>query len=59
MTKAQARVKIYEREKIDQNVPLKTPAMTGIKAGGSRYPVIMKKQNYLDQNGKSSAPTQF
>ena len=59
MAKAQARIKIYEREKIDLKVPLKTPAMAGIKAGDSRYPVIMKKQKYLDQNGKSSALTQF
>ena len=56
MAKVQARIKIYEREKIGK-VPLKTPVMAGIKAGDSRYPVIMKKQKYLDQNGKSSAPT--
>ena len=52
MAKAQARVKIYEEENIDQKVPLKTLAMTDIKTGDSRYPVITKKQNHLDQNEK-------
>ena len=33
--------------------------MGDIKAGDSRYPVITKKQKYLDQNEKSSAATQF
>ena len=50
MAKAQARVKINERENIDQKVPLKTLTMTDIKAGNSRYPVITKKQKYMDQN---------
>ena len=58
MAKAQARVKIYE-ENIDQKVPLKTLTMADIKTGDSRYPVITKKQRYLDQNEKSSAATQF
>ena len=49
MAKAQARVKINERENIDQKVPLKTLTMTDIKAGNSRYPVITKKQKYMDQ----------
>ena len=53
MAKAQARVKIY-----DQTVPLKTLTMVDIKADESRYPVITKKQEYLDQNEKSSAATQ-
>ena len=59
MAKAQARGKIYEGEKIEQKVPLKTLTMTDIKAGDSRYPVITKKQKYLDQSEKSSAATQF
>ena len=59
IAKAQARVKIYEEENIDQKVPLKTLTMADIKAGDSRYPVITKKQKYLDQNEKSSAATQF
>ena len=50
MAKAQARVKIYEGESIDQKVLLKTLTMTDIKAGYSRYPVIRKKQKYLDQD---------
>ena len=50
MAKAQARVKIYEGENIDQKVLLKTLTMTDIKAGYSRYPVIRKKQKYLDQD---------
>ena len=58
MAKAQARVKIYEGENIDQKVPLKTLTMADIKADDSRYPVITKKQKYLDQNEKSSAATQ-
>ena len=33
--------------------------MGDIKAGDGRYPVITKKQKYLDQNEKSSAATQF
>ena len=33
--------------------------MADIKAGDSRYPVITKKQKYLDQNEKSSTATQF
>ena len=33
--------------------------MTDIKVGDSRYPVITMKQNYLDQNEKSSTATQF
>ena len=37
----------------------KTATMIDIKLSDSRYPVIMKKQKYLDQNGKSSAATQF
>ena len=37
MTKVQARVKIYEGQNIDQKVPLKTPTVTEIKAGDSRY----------------------
>ena len=57
--KAQARVKIYEGESIEQKVPLKTLAMADIKAGGGRYPVIKKKQKYLDQNEKLNATTQF
>ena len=44
MAKAQARVKIYEEENIDQKVPLKTLTVADIKAGDSRYPVITKKQ---------------
>ena len=59
MAEVQARVKIYEGENIDQKVPLKTLTMTDIKADDSRYPVITKKQKYLDQNEKSSAATQF
>ena len=59
LAKAQARGKIYEGEKIEQKVPLKTLTMTDIKAGDSRYPVITKKQKYLDQSEKSSAATQF
>ena len=59
MAKAQARVKIYEEENIDQKVPLKTLTVADIKAGDSRYPVITKKQKYLDQDEKSSAATQF
>ena len=59
MAKAKARVKIYEGENIDQKVPLKTLTMADIKADDSRYPVITKKQKYLDQNEKSSAATQF
>ena len=59
MAKAQARVKINENENIDQKVPLKTLTMTDIKAGDSRYPVITKKQKYIDQNEKSSAATLF
>ena len=59
MAKAQARAKIYEEENIDQKVALKTLTMADIKAGDSRYPVITKKQKYLDQNEKSSAATQF
>ena len=58
MAKAKARVKIYEGENIDQKVPLKTLTMADIKADDSRYPVITKKQKYLDQNEKSSAATQ-
>ena len=54
MAKAQGRVKTYEGENIDQKVPLKTLTM----ADDSRYPVIAKKQKYLDQNEKSSAATQ-
>ena len=49
MAKAQARVKIYEGENIDQTVPLKTLTMVDIKADESRYPVITKKQEYLDK----------
>ena len=59
MVKAQARVKIYEEENIDQKVPLKTLTMPNLKAGDTRYPVITKKQKYLDQSEKSSAATQF
>ena len=59
MVEVQARVKIYEGENIDQKVPLKTLTMADIKVGDSRYPVITKKQKYLDQNEKSSAATQF
>ena len=33
--------------------------MADVKAGNSRYPLMTKKQKYLDQNGKSSAATQF
>ena len=58
MAKAQARVKIYEGENIDQKVPLETLTMADIKADDRRYPVITKKQKYLDQNEKSSAATQ-
>ena len=60
MVKAQARVKIYEEENIDPfKVPLKTLTMPNLKAGDTRYPVITKKQKYLDQSEKSSAATQF
>ena len=59
MAKAQARVKVYEEENTDHKVPLKTLTMADIKADDSRYPVITKKQKYLDQNEKSSAATQF
>ena len=59
MAKAQARVKIYEEENIDQKVPLKTLTVADIKAGDSRYPVITEKQKYLDQNEKPSAATQL
>ena len=59
MAKAQARFKIYEGENIDQKLPLKTLTMEDIKAGDSRYPVITKKQKYLDLNEKSNAATQF
>ena len=58
MAKAQASVKIYEEENIDQKVPLKALTVADIKAGDSRYPVI-KKQKYLNQNEKSNAATQF
>ena len=58
-SKAQARVKIYEGEDIDQKVSLKTLTMVDIKAYDSRYPVITKKQKYLDKNQKLSAATQF
>ena len=44
MAKAQARVKIYEEENIEQKVPLKTLTVADIKGGDSRYPVITKKQ---------------
>ena len=33
--------------------------MADIKAGDNRYPIIMMKQNYMYQNGKSNAATQF
>ena len=33
--------------------------MADIKAGDSRYPVITKKQKYLDQNEKSSIAIRF
>ena len=56
---AKARVKIYEGEKIDQKVSLKTLTVADMKAGDSKYPVITKKQKYLDQDEKSSAATQF
>ena len=59
IAKAQARVKIYEEENIDQKVPLKALTVADIKSGDSRYPVITKKQKYLDENEKSSAATQF
>ena len=59
MEKTQGRIKIYEGEKIDQKVPLKTLTMEDIKEGDSRYPLIAKNKNYLDQNEKSSAATQF
>ena len=59
MAKAQARIKIYEGENIDQKVLLKTLTMADIKAGDSRYPVITKKQKYLNQSEKSSAATQL
>ena len=55
MEKTQAKVSIYEGENIDQKVPLKTPAMADIKAADSRYPVMTKKQNYMDQNWKSNS----
>ena len=48
MEKAQVKVSIYEGENIDQKVPLKTPAMADIKTADSRYPVMTKKQNYVD-----------
>ena len=54
-----ARVKIHEGGSTDQKVALKTLTMTDIKVGDSRYPVITMKQNYLDQNEKSSTATQF
>ena len=38
---------------------MKTITMAGVKAGDRRYPVITKRQKYLDQNEKSSAATQF
>ena len=56
---AKARVKIYEGENIDQKVSLKTLTVADMKAGDSKYPVITKKQKYLDQDEKSSAATQF
>ena len=59
MTKVQATVTIYEGKNIDQKLLLKTLTLADIKAGDSRYPVITKKQKYLDQNEKSSAATQF
>ena len=59
MAKAQATVKIYEEENINQKVPLKALTVADIKAGDGRYPVITKKQKYLDQNEKSGAATQF
>ena len=34
-----------------------TPTIWFVKSGDSRYPVITKKQKYLDQNEKSSAAT--
>ena len=58
MAKAQARIKIYEGENIDQKVTLKTLTMADIKADDSRYPVITKKQKYQDQNEELSAATQ-
>ena len=48
MAKARARVMIYEGENIDQKVPLKTLTIADIKADEIRYPVIIKKQKYLD-----------
>ena len=45
MAKAQARVKIYEGENIDQKVPLKTLTMADIKADDSRYPVITRSRS--------------
>ena len=59
MAKAQARVKIYEGKNTDQKVPLKTLTMADIEGDDTRYPVITKKQKYLDQNEKSSTATQF
>ena len=59
IAKARARVKIYEGENINQEVPYNIPTTADIKTGDSRYPVITKKQKYLDQNEKSSAATQF
>ena len=47
MAKAQARIKIYEGENIDQKVTLKTLTMADIKADDSRCPVITKKHKYL------------
>ena len=42
MAEAQARVKIYEEENIDQKVPLNTLTMADVKAGDA--PVITKKR---------------
>ena len=59
MANTKAWVKIYEGGSTDQKVASKTLTMTDIKVGDSRYPVITMKQNYLDQNEKSSTATQF
>ena len=45
MAKAQARATIYEGEKIEQKVFLKTLTMADIKADDSRYPVITRSRS--------------
>ena len=52
MAKAQARVKIYEAENIEQKVPLKVPTMAFIKAR------VNNKRSFID-NPYLFLPTRF